>query len=469
MMLERPEEIILNQLIHNEDFHRTVIPHLEKPLFHDRIEGILFSIIAGYSEKYNGPPSVEVINIVIGKMNNLSEEEYSTIIEYRDEILSEPYDNTETSEWLIDLSEEFLQDQSVHNAVSDSIGIIEGKDKDKRQKDEIPSILSDALSKSFDTSVGHDYNEDFMARFEERQKKVNKTEFDLEMFNLITNGGVEPATLNCVLAPTGAGKTIWLCHQAASWIAQGGDVLYVTAEMAENKIADRIDANLLKTNLDMFMTMSDKEFGSKFNRLIKKGLGRLIVKQFPTACAHVGHVRSLLRELAIKKKFKPQMICIDYLNIMTSMRVNMNQGSYHYVKAIAEEFRGLAVEHNIPIWTATQTNRGGYDNSDLGLDDTSESFGLPSTLDLYLAMMVPDKLAKMNRVLFKQLKNRYRDERIDQKFLVGLDKPKMTFYDVKDAKYTDIDSDEEEDDTPLFDKSTGGRTLSSGKFKGLQM
>ena len=357
---------------------------------------------------------------------------------------------------MIDTTEKFCKDKAIYNAIVDGISIIDGKDKD-RNRDSIPSILTDALSVSFDNAVGHDYILDADSRFDFYHRIEEKIPFDLEYFNKITKGGLPPKTLNIALAGTGVGKSLFMCHMAANCLSQGKNVLYVTLEMAEERIAERIDANLMNISMEDLQDLPKKMFDDKMAKIMKKTSGKLIVKEYPTASANSNHFRGLIKELAIKKSFKPDIIFIDYLNICASSRFkgNANVGSYFYIKAIAEELRGLAVETNVPIMSATQTTRSGFISSDVGLEDTSESFGLPATADLMFALISTEELEELNEIAVKQLKNRYNDPTMNRRFVLGIDRAKMKLFDV-DIKEQDLVDDGQED-IPTFDKSSFGK------------
>ena len=363
-------------------------------------------------------------------------------------------------QWLLDSTEKFCKDRAIYNAVLEGIQIIDGKDK-VRTPESIPSILSDALAVSFDTNIGHDYIDNSDERFEFYHRVEERIPFDLEFMNKITKGGLPPKTLNIALAGTGVGKSLFMCHMAASTLMQGRNVLYITLEMAEERIAERIDANLMNITVDDLHELPKQMFETRVSKIQSKTSGKLIVKEYPTASAHVGHFRALLKELALKKSFRPDVIFIDYLNICSSSRFkgNANVGSYFYVKAIAEELRGLAVETNVPIMSATQTTRGGFANSDVGLEDTSESFGLPATADLMFALISTEELEDLDQIAVKQLKNRYGDPNANKRFVLGIDRSKMRLYDCEQTAQDDIiDSGQNyNDDVPVFDRGQGNR------------
>jgi archaellum biogenesis ATPase FlaH len=373
-------------------------------------------------------------------------------------------------DWLIEHTEKFCKDKAVYNAILESIKIIDGKD-DKRTQESIPHILSDALAVSFDNHVGHDYLDDAQDRFDFYHRVEEKLEFDLDLFNKITKGGFSKKTLNVILAGTGVGKSLFMCHVAASTLMQGKNVLYITMEMAEERIAERIDANLLNLSMDELKVVDRKVFNTRLDKIAKKTQGKLIVKEYPTAGAHSGHFRALLEELKIKKDFAPDLIVIDYLNICASARLKMgsNVNSYTYVKTIAEELRGLAVEYNVPMLSATQTTRGGFDNTDVGLQDTSESFGLPATVDFMCALISTEELEEMNQLMVKQLKNRYNDPSYFKRFVIGVDRSKMKLYNVEVSAQNNIsDSGQDRDDGPAFDKTSSGGRIKSETFDGFK-
>jgi archaellum biogenesis ATPase FlaH len=441
----------------NEEYGRKVIPHLTKEYFTDRKEAVIASIIMKFFNEYNKPASKEIIAIELGNFKGISDKE---LVEYVDYV--EQLDHVESNiDWLTKETEKFCKSRAVYNAILNSIKIIEGKDS-VHQQDAIPSILSDALSVSFDSSVGHDYLEDAEARYEFYHQKEEKIPFNLDMFNKITNGGLPKKTLNIALAGTGVGKSLFMCHVGAGVLAKGKNVLYITMEMAEERIAERIDANLLNLTMDELKTIDKDNFNKRVQKLAKKTQGKLIVKEYPTAGAHAGHFRALLEELKIKRGFLPDIIMIDYLNICASQR--MKQGgsvnSYTYIKSIAEELRGLAVEYNVPIVSATQTTRSGFNNSDIGLEDTSESFGLPATADFMFALISTEELEQLNQVIVKQLKNRYNDPSFYKRFVLGIDRSRMKLYDVEASAQKNLsDSGQPKDDTPAFDKGSFGRGM----------
>ena len=450
----------LSQLLHNEEFNRKVIPFLKSEYFNEKSEKVLFEEINDFVDKYKNPPTKTSLEIEIEKRKDLSETEHKKVLD----LLNNLEDNKVDYDWLVDTVEKFCKDKAVYNAVVDSIKVIDGKDKNKTEE-AIPSMLSDALSVSFDNHIGHDYIEQSEDRYEFYHRKEKRIEFDLEKLNQITKGGLPQKTLNIALAGTGVGKSLFMCHLASSTLMQGKNVLYITLEMAEEKIAERIDANLMNITIDDLHTLPKKMFEDKIRSISKKTVGKLVIKEYPTASAHSGHFRSLVKELAIKKSFKPDLICIDYLNICASSRFkgNASVGSYFYIKAIAEELRGFAVESSVPIVSATQTTRSAYTSTDVGLEDTSESFCLPATADLMFALISTEELEDLNQIMIKQLKNRYNDPTINKRFIVGIDRAKMKLYDVEQVAQGDI-VDSEQDET-IFDKSNFGKRLEKKTYE----
>lgn len=432
----RIELTILKNLVHNEDFARKTLPFLKEEYFSDSSERIVFKRITEFMNKYNARPTREAIGIEIESSTNLNEQDHKMSMELVKQ-LNEP--EPVTMDWLLESTELFCQERAVFNAVMDSIAILDGKDKN-RTKNSIPEILSEALGVSFDSHIGHDFIDDFEDRFEYYHRIEEKIAFDIELMNKITRGGLSRKSLNIILAGTGVGKTLAMCHFAAANLAMGKNVLYITMEMAEEKIAERIDANLLNIATEDIKQLPKELFENKIARLKTKTQGKLIIKEYPTASAHSGHFRHLLNELNLKRNFVPDIIYIDYLNICCSSRVKpgSNVNSYTYIKAIAEELRGLAVERNLPIVSATQTTRSGYSNSDPGLEDTSESFGLPATADFMIALVRDDGMDERGQLMVKQLKNRYSDPSDYRKFFVGVDRVKMRLFDLEDAAQEDI-------------------------------
>lgn len=425
--MSRIESTILSNLIYDEEFSRKVIPHLKKEYFSDRMEMTVATIIMKFFDNYNKPASKEIITIELGNFKGISDRELE---EYTDYVVK--LEKSESNiDWILVETEKFCKSRAVYNAILDSIKIIEGKDQNQTQ-DAIPSILSDALSVNFDSSVGHDYLDDYEERYEFYHKKEERIPFDLDVFNKITKGGLPKKTLSVVMAASGVGKSIFLCHSAANILKQGKNVLYITLEMAEERIAERIDANLLNITLTDLEQLDQESFNKRVMKVAKKTQGKLIIKEYPTSSAHSGHFRALIEELKIKRGFIPDFICIDYINICASQRIKGGSDkTYTYVKAIAEEIRGLAVEYNVPILSATQINRSGMTNSDPGMEDTSESIGLPQTVDMLFALIGNEELDQMNQIIVKQIKNRYNDVNYFKRFVVGLDKSKMKFYDVE--------------------------------------
>lgn len=438
--MKRLEKIILRNLIHNEEYARKVLPFISSEYFLDGNERILFKQINDYINEYKNLPTNEALIINLNNHKNLTQEQMTDVIEIVDEIEKEKGEKTPT-DWLIKETETFCQDKAIYNAIMESVSILDNKSKTKT-KGQIPGMLADALSVSFDSHVGHDYIEQYDSRYEFYHRVEKKIPFDLDFFNRITNGGLPPKTLNIALAGTGVGKSLFMCHVASACISQGYNVLYITLEMSEERIAERIDANLLNITLDDLKTIHKDDYERKFSSLKNKVQGKLIIKEYPTASAHSGHFRSLLNELHLKRNFVPDIVFIDYLNICCSSRMKMGSSinSYTYIKAIAEELRGLAVEFSVPIVSATQTTRSGYSNTDLGLEDTSESFGLPATADFMFALISTDELEQLNQIMVKQLKNRYGDPSRNKKFVIGVDKSKMKLYDVESNAQNIVDS-----------------------------
>jgi len=430
------EQTIINNLITNEQFSRKVIPFLKSEYFSIFYERIVFEEIQKYILKYKTIPTNESIAIEIDNRKSISEEDYQNAIKFLNDIEKTDIDN----EWLVDTAEKFCKDKAVYHAVLSGIQIIDGKDKN-RTADAIPDILTNALSVSFDSSVGHDYIEDGENRYDFYHKKEKRIQFDLDYFNRITKGGLPSKSLNIAIAGTGVGKSLFMCHVAASTLMQGKNVLYITMEMAEERIAERIDVNLMDITMDELHDLPKQMFDTSIEKLRKKTEGKLIIKEYPTASAHSGHFRALLKELSIKKNFKPDIIFIDYLNICASSRMKGMGGSinsYSYIKAIAEELRGLAVEFDLPIVSATQTTRTGFVSSDIGLEDTSESFGLPATADFMFALISNEDLEELGQIIVKQLKNRYNDPNTNKRFVVGINRAKMKLYDVEENAQSGI-------------------------------
>ena len=441
--MERLEITILRNLIFNEDYARKVIPFIQPEYFEQRIEKIVFEETVQFIVKYGSSITVEALGIEIDNRRDLTESENKDISDLVSKFHNAPVDN----QWILDITEKWCRDRAIYLALMESIHIADGNDE-KKNRDAIPSILSDALAVSFDNNIGHDYLENYEERYEYYHKKENRLEFDLDFFNKITNGGVPNKTLNIFLAGTNVGKTLAMCHMASSFLLQSKNVLYITMEMAEEEIAKRMDANMLNVTINQLGDLSKSMFTSKTSKLAEKTKGTLIIKEYPTASAHSGHFKALLNELALKKSFRPDVIFIDYINICASsrFRAGSNMNSYSIIKSIAEELRGLAVEHDVPIFSATQTTRSGFSSSDVEITDTSESFGLPATADFLVALISTEELEGFNQIMVKQLKNRYGDKSMYKRFVVGIDRAKMRLYDVEQSAQNDIlDSGKEEE------------------------
>jgi replicative DNA helicase len=453
------ERTTLSELVGNEQYARKVLPFIKPDYFSDRTERIVFEEIQKFVERYNALPTKSTLEIEIDTRRDLNEQDIKRVV---DVVKGLENDDDVNFEWLVETTEKFCKDKAVYNAIVEGIQIIDGKDK-TRGPDAIPSILTDALAVGFDNSVGHDYLLDAEERFDYYHTVEKKIPFDLDFFNRITKGGLPPKTLNIALAGTGVGKSLFMCHMAANCMNQGKNVLYVTLEMAEERIAERIDANLMNVSMEDLHDLPKTMYDSKISQIQKNTSGQLIIKEYPTASAHSSHFRGLIKELAIKKSFKPDIMFVDYLNICASSRYKgqSNVNSYMYIKSIAEELRGLAVETNIPIMSATQTTRSGFSNSDVGLEDTSESFGLPATADLMFALISNEELEAANQIAVKQLKNRYNDPTMNKRFVIGIDRSKMRLMDVGEDQQTglaDSNQTEEKDNfvEPLFDKTEFG-------------
>jgi archaellum biogenesis ATPase FlaH len=428
---------ILRNLINNESFTRKVIPFLKKDYF-EGSQRIVFDQIISFVSKYNKLPTGEALSIEM-EAQDISDGQYSEAVSVIKEVAI-PQDIS--LEWLYEKTEKWCQDRAIHLAIMKSINILDGKDPE-HTKNALPELLSDALSVGFDNNVGHDYIDDFQNRYEFYHRQEERIPFDLDYFNSITKGGLPNKTLNIALAGTGVGKSLFMCHVAGSVLSQGKNALYITMEMAEERIAERVDANLMNTPIDQLPNLSKDMFGNKVAQIANKSHGKLVIKEYPTGAAHVGHFRALMKELQLKKNFKPDIVFIDYLNICASSRMKGMGGainSYSYIKAIAEEIRGLAVEFDVPIVSATQTTRSGYSNSDVGLEDTSESFGLPATADLMFALISNEELEGLGQILVKQLKNRYNDPSANKRFVIGVDRSKMKLYDVEQSAQNIIDA-----------------------------
>ena len=441
--MEKVEFLILRNLLYNEEYLRKVIPFIEPDYFEDLLQKIVFEEISKFITQYNKLATKEILCIEVENRGDINDTSFKEVTDLISSLQDEPSDLT----WLIDTTEKWCRDRAIYLALMESIQLADGKDESKG-RDAIPSILSDALSVSFDNHVGHDYLTDYEERYESYHRKEDRIPFDLEYFDKITKGGLPNKTLNVALAGTGVGKSLFMCHMASSVLLQGKNVLYITLEMAEEKIAERIDANLLNVNIQDITDLPKQMFEGKVTNLAQKTQGTFIIKEYPTASAHSGHFKSLLQELSLKKSFKPDIIFIDYLNICASSRykAGSNVNSYSYIKAIAEELRGLAVESNLPIVSATQTTRSGFASSDIDLTDTSESFGLPATADLMFALISTEELEGLNQIMVKQLKNRYNDPTVNRRFVVGIDRAKMRLYDCEQSAQSDIvDSGQEEE------------------------
>ena len=441
--MDKVEILILRNLLYNEEYLRKVIPFIKADYYEDSNQRIVFEEIDKFVQEYNQPATKEVLCIEVEKRQDINDTTFSEITKLISYLEDVPTDY----EWLCDTTEKWCRDRAIYLALMESIALADGKDKDK-DRGAIPSILSNALAVSFDTNIGHDYLIDYEQRYEAYHKKEDLIPFDLEYFNKITKGGLPNKTLNIALAGTGVGKSLFMCHVASSALLGGKNVLYITLEMAEEKIAERIDANLLNVPIQEITELPKVMFEDKVTKLANRTQGSLIIKEYPTASAHAGHFRSLLNELALKKSFRPDIIFIDYLNICASerYRAGSNVNSYTVVKAIAEELRGLACEANVPIVSATQTTRSGYGSSDVELTDTSESFGLPATADLMFALISTEDLEGLGQIMVKQLKNRYNDPTIFKRFVVGIDRAKMRLYDCEQSAQDDIlDSGQDEE------------------------
>ena len=448
--MERIETTIIRNLIFNEEYSRKVIPFIQPEYFEQRTEKVIFQEIVQFITKYDSAITIEALNIETENRSDLTEDEIKQVRDINNSLTDSVVDR----QWLLDSTEKWCRDRAIYLALMESIHIADGNDENKN-RDAIPSILSDALAVSFDNNIGHDYLNDYEERYDIYHRKEDLIPFDLEYFNKITKGGIPNKTLNIALAGTGVGKSLFMCHVASSVLLQNKNVLYITLEMAEEKIAERIDANLLNVPIQDIVDLPKPMFENKVNNISKKTQGTLIIKEYPTASAHSGHFKALLNELALKKSFRPDIIFIDYLNICASSRyrAGSNVNSYSYIKAIAEELRGLAVEANVPIVSATQTTRSGFASSDVDLTDTSESFGLPATADLMFALISTEELEGLNQIMVKQLKNRYNDPSIFKRFVVGIDRSKMRLYDVEQSAQDDIlDSGQEEEYNPIEEK-----------------
>ena len=459
------EQKILKHLILDEEYTRKTLPFIKSEYFQDSSEKLLFAEIESYVNKYNTMPTQEALAIEIDKRINLTDDQHKKTIALVKQITIDS--EVSDTKWLIDATEDFCQEKAIYNGIMQSIQILDDKGKtEKLDKGSIPKILADALSVSFDNHIGHDFIDDAETRYDFYHKVERRIPFDLDYLNRITKGGLAEKSLNIVLAGTGVGKSLFMCHCAAANLTMGKNVLYITMEMAEERIAERIDANLMNVELDRLIGMPKDVYLKKVETLREKTKGKLIIKEYPTASANVNHFNHLLNELKLKRQFIPDIIYIDYLNICSSARMKMGSSinSYTYIKAIAEELRGLAVEHKVPVVSATQTTRSGYTNSDVGLEDTSESFGLPATADLMFALISTEELADLNQIMVKQLKNRYSDPTTNKRFVIGVDRAKMKLYDAEESAQTNIsDSGQIEDDKPVFDKSGFGKRMQKNR------
>ena len=455
------EQVILRNILTNERYMRKVIPFIKKEYFEGTYK-LLFSEVVRFVQKYNRLPTQETLTVEIQESDRFNENTYTEAIDILPRVFER---NDENEQWLYDTTEKWCQDRAVYLAIMESITIIDGKHQ-SLSKNALPDILQKALSVSFDTNIGHDYIENVDNRYDFYHMQEERIPFDLEYFNSITKGGLPNKTLNIALAGTGVGKSLFMCHCAASALSQGKNVLYITMEMAEERIAERIDANLMNVPIDQIQNMSKEMFKDRVQQIGKKTAGKLIIKEYPTGQAHSSHFRALLEELKLKKKFAPEIVFIDYLNICASSRMKGMGGSinsYTYIKAIAEELRGLAVEFDLPIVSATQTTRSGFSNSDPGLEDTSESFGLPATADLMFALVSNEELEKLGQIMVKQLKNRYNDPNMHKRFVVGIDRSRMTLFDV-DERQQNLTIEDKDDDVPMFDKTPSGEKLKNIKM-----
>ena len=450
------EQTVLKNLLTNEKYMRKVLPFI-KPDYFEGVYRILFKEVGKFVAKYNKLPSAESFKIELDQSDKLTDDQYNMAMDIVPQLFTK---NESDEQWLMDTTEKWCQDRAIYNAIMESISIIDGK-HDTLTKGALPDLLTKALGVGFDLTVGHDYIENVEDRYEFYHRDEDRIPFDIEIFNKITKGGVPNKTLNIALAGTGVGKSLYMCHVAANALTDGRDVLYITMEMAEERIAERIDANLLNVPIDQLDKLSKDMFTTKVADIARKTTGKLIIKEYPTGAAHSGHFRALLNELKLKRQFEPDIIFIDYLNICSSSRMKGLGGAintYSYVKAIAEELRGLAVEYDVPIFSATQTTRSGFSNSDVGLEDTSESFGLPATADLMFALISTEELEQKGEIMVKQLKNRYNDPTIHKRFVIGVDRSKMRLFDVEE------DSQNLVDDTPVFDKTDTGKRFKDFKL-----
>ena len=462
--MTRLEQTILKNLVYNEDFTRKVLPFIQSEYFSDSIERKVFTEIKEFVNRYEQVPTHEALVINFTEKKELTEDEVSKSIELLNEIKTTSDEKVDQA-WLTEQTEKFCQDKAIYNAIMDSVAILDDKST-KSSKGEIPKLLSDALGVSFDTHIGHDFMDDYKERYDFYHKVEKRTKFDLDLMNKITKGGLPDKTLNVLMAGTGVGKSLFMCHMASACLSQGDNVLYITLEMAEEKIAERIDANLLNISLNELRSVSKDDYENKFQVLRAKTQGKLIIKEYPTASASTLHFRALLSELAMKKQFRPNIIFVDYINICASSRIRPggNVNSYTYIKSIAEELRGLAVEFELPIVSATQTTRSGFTNSDPGLEDVSESFGLPATADFMCAIVSNEQLEQLNQIMVKQQKNRYNDPSYYKKFILGVDRAKMRLYDVEQGGQDDL-LDSGQDDGPDKPINTFGTREKFDGFK----
>lgn len=458
--MEKVEVLILRNLLYNEEYLRKVIPFIKSEYFEDINQKVVFEEILKFVQEYNTPTTKEVLCIETEKRSDITDASFKQITQLISYLEDVPTDY----DWLLNTTESWCRDRAIYLALMESIALADGKDE-KKDRGAIPTILSDALAVSFDTNIGHDYLIDYEKRFDLYTKKEDRIPFDLEYFNRITKGGLPNKTLNVALAGTGVGKSLFMCHMAASVLLSGSNVLYITLEMAEEKIAERIDANLLNVPIQEISELPKVMFENKVTNLAKKTQGTLIIKEYPTASAHSGHFKSLLNELALKKSFRPDIIFIDYLNICASSRYRGNStvNSYSYIKSIAEELRGLAVESNVPIVSATQTTRSGFGSSDVDLTDTSESFGLPATADLMFALISSEELEGLGQIMVKQLKNRYNDPTVFKRFVIGIDRAKMRLYDCEQSAQEDI-LDKGEEEEYSYEESKSKKSFEGFKF-----
>jgi replicative DNA helicase len=464
------ETTILKNLVYSEEYTRKVLPFIQADYFSDNKEKIVFKLVSEFINKYKTLPTHEALVIDLTDSKTLNDVEVKGALNLLEEINQNKKEPTE-QQWLVEQTEKFCQDKAIYNAIMESVSILDDT-KSTKSKGEIPKLLSNALGVSFDSNVGHDYINDSSSRFDFYHKQESRIPFDIDLLNKITKGGLPNKTLNICLAGTGVGKSMFMCHVAASCLSQGQNVLYITLEMAEERIAERIDANLLNVSMNDLHSMTKSDYDRKFDTLKSKTHGKLIIKEYPTASANSLHFRSLLNELHLKKNFQPQIIFIDYLNICASSRIKpgANVNSYSYIKAIAEELRGLAVEFNVPIVSATQTTRSGFSNTDVGLEDTSESFGLPATADFMFALISTEELEQLNQLMVKQLKNRYGDPNIYKRFVIGVDRSKMKLYDAEQSAQQDIvDSGQVQEDKPINTFGNRENKFGKKKFEGFKV